>query len=83
MEELQVKPEPDLPKEKAESNNLLDDLSSFLGCFMLSGMCLLPLFKILSPTKNEWTIPAFLMTSVLVGFALSLLVKILNKLNHK
>ena len=86
MQEPPVRPEPDFPEfpqDRVETSDFLADLATFLGCFFLGGMCLLPLFKLISPNKNEWTITAFFMTSFLVGFALFLLAKIWNKLNHK
>lgn len=83
MNEVPPRPQPDFPEDRSEDTSVLAGLAAFIGCFISAGMLLLPLFKLISPTKQEWTITAFFMTSVALAVTWFLLAKILNKLNHK
>lgn len=86
MKEPPVRPEPNFPEfpgDRTEEDRLFIDLATLFGCFMLGCLFLFPLFKLISPTKQDWTIVAFLMTSFAVAFTWFLLIKVLVKLNIK
>ena len=82
MNEVPPRPQPDFPENRSEDTSALAGLAACIECFISAGMLLLPLFKLISPTKQEWTIAAFLMTSVALAVTWFLMVKILSELDN-